>query len=1031
MPKPVSKPVSKTKNSVTPRVGTWSALALSLLAVPSFSADIDVLIIGSTTDSTADGAVSGTSSAFDPTAVRTYLQSILAGAGVGTVNVALENRGYPYDLAAWFHYPTPADVETTTRWPNLRGEKGTDWDYVVVIGDAYSMEYMPGLYAHGVAMIAQEVAKGGAETVLLMPWPGKTSTSSVAHYKEIVYRTGRSGGYKVAPAALAWQASGLPTGTTHPTADGAFIAASSIYSAIWNKSASTSTYVYKDNLADTAHTTFVANNTATQYTGKFTFQNPFLMLGDKRRDVHFSEKGTSTEQDFKNSVIEAMGRARVTNTNSSYSDKYSSNTPADDGKGWPTANAMPIAWNHGRKFSELGKEYVVNPAYWQLGMGFMYQNNTWSSTVAAANDTHLGQIFSSEIYLANFMKGQDNTARLIPWRLIWAQMHKYNSTLNPLRDGSGPHLNVDLHKSVGTYMYTLYSGRCPLDAQPSPMTTTWFAQKTGYETAWRLGRCQTRAPGFKVMPSAATQKTIPGGGSEIMSVQFILPPTSNVTVNMSLSNPAVATLDKSTLTFTPSNYATPQTVTVTASTSVTADQLFNVQFATVSSDEVYHQLDDAWSYTAKASTLPSVAWTSAGQASVNESGTLTVTAQLSATSTSSVTIPFTVTGTSDSADRTISASPITITAGNTTGSATITITGDTTDEVNETVILTMGTPTNANKGATTVHTATITDDDGAPPANVPPTVSITAPDGSDIFAAPADIAVSATANDSDGTVTKVEFLVDGIVKATDLTLPYTYAWNAVTAGTYQLTARVTDNSGAITTSAVINVTVEDDTALPPAKPAIPTVAGNGTSTPMLSGVTEPGATVHIVVNGSEIGQATAGSGGAWSYTLSGLAAGTHAVTVSAENAGGNSPLSDPLTVTIVSGGGTTPAKPATPTATGDGTSTPTLSGVTDPAATVHIMVDGIEVGQVTAGSDGSWSYVLSGLSAGAHSVTVVAENNAGNSPASSPLNVTVAASGGGGDASSGGGSGGGCGLGAVSSLMLLMLMLMTRFARQR
>ena len=168
--------------------------------------------------------------------------------------MAVENRGSPYDLAAWFHYPLPADVETTTRWPNLRGEAGTDWDYVIVIGDPGTMETMPGLYAQGVAVIAQEVAKGGAETVLLMPW-SKNGSASVAHYKEVVYRAGRSGPYKVAPAALAWVDGGSPnSGTAHPNADGAFIAAASIYSTIWNQSASASTYVYNDALANTVHT---------------------------------------------------------------------------------------------------------------------------------------------------------------------------------------------------------------------------------------------------------------------------------------------------------------------------------------------------------------------------------------------------------------------------------------------------------------------------------------------------------------------------------------------------------------------------------------------------------------------------------------------------------------------------------------------------------------------------------------------------------------------------------------------------------
>ncbi len=112
----------------------------------------------------------------------------------------------------------------------------------------------------------------------------------------------------------------------------------------------------------------------------------------------------------------------------------------------------------------------------------------------------------------------------------------------------------------------------------------------------------------------------------------------------------------------------------------------------------------------------SVAWATANQSSANESGTLTVTAQLSSVSSENVTVPFTVTGTASGADYTISASPITIAAGTTTGTATITITADSIHEVNgETVILTMGTPTNATKGATLVHTATITDDDNTAP----------------------------------------------------------------------------------------------------------------------------------------------------------------------------------------------------------------------------------------------------------------------------------------------------------------------------
>ncbi|OFX86890.1 MAG: hypothetical protein A2W99_04020 [Bacteroidetes bacterium GWF2_33_16] len=112
---------------------------------------------------------------------------------------------------------------------------------------------------------------------------------------------------------------------------------------------------------------------------------------------------------------------------------------------------------------------------------------------------------------------------------------------------------------------------------------------------------------------------------------------------------------------------------------------------------------------------PTVTFTAASQSSANETGTLTITAQLSAASGKNVTVPFTINGSSTATgsgtDYSITGSPLNITAGNTIAEITITITSDVLDENNETVIVDMGTPTNATQGATTSHTATITDDD--------------------------------------------------------------------------------------------------------------------------------------------------------------------------------------------------------------------------------------------------------------------------------------------------------------------------------
>ncbi|MGA2506866.1 MAG: lectin like domain-containing protein, partial [Chitinispirillaceae bacterium] len=120
-----------------------------------------------------------------------------------------------------------------------------------------------------------------------------------------------------------------------------------------------------------------------------------------------------------------------------------------------------------------------------------------------------------------------------------------------------------------------------------------------------------------------------------------------------------------------------------------------------------------WSFT---TALPAVQFTSASQSKSESGGTMTITAQLSGVSGLPVTVPFTLSGTATQGagnDYTITASPITIAAGSTTATITITIINDPLPENNETVIVTMGTPTNATLGATTVHTATIIDDDGA------------------------------------------------------------------------------------------------------------------------------------------------------------------------------------------------------------------------------------------------------------------------------------------------------------------------------
>lgn len=97
---------------------------------------------------------------------------------------------------------------------------------------------------------------------------------------------------------------------------------------------------------------------------------------------------------------------------------------------------------------------------------------------------------------------------------------------------------------------------------------------------------------------------------------------------------------------------------------------------------------------------------------------------------------------------------------------------------------------------------------GASAANLAPTVSTTAPAANATFVAPAAMTLSATAADSDGTITKVAFYKGSTLLGNVTTAPYNYSWTNVAAGTYSITTRATDNLGAVTISAPLTVTVK-------------------------------------------------------------------------------------------------------------------------------------------------------------------------------------------------------------------------------
>ncbi len=92
-------------------------------------------------------------------------------------------------------------------------------------------------------------------------------------------------------------------------------------------------------------------------------------------------------------------------------------------------------------------------------------------------------------------------------------------------------------------------------------------------------------------------------------------------------------------------------------------------------------------------------------------------------------------------------------------------------------------------------------------ANTNPTVNITSPGNNATFQTGATVTINATAADNGGAISKVEFFNGTAKLGEDLTSPYSFSWTNVPAGTFSLTAKATDNQGATTTSAVVNISV--------------------------------------------------------------------------------------------------------------------------------------------------------------------------------------------------------------------------------
>jgi len=185
--------------------------------------------------------------------------------------------------------------------------------------------------------------------------------------------------------------------------------------------------------------------------------------------------------------------------------------------------------------------------------------------------------------------------------------------------------------------------------------------------------------------------------------------------------------------------------------------------------------------------------------------------------------------------------------------------------------------------------------------NAAPTAVITSPTIGSSFTASANITISATALDSDGSVSLVEFYNGNTKLGSKSSAPFTFIWNNVNAGNYSLTVTATDNLNAKTTSSSISISVVNVGSKPNQPPIVKILnPSKGIKFEKLSTITidaiasDPDGSVNKVefYNGSvRLVELTSAP---YTYTWKDVAAGNYSITAIATDNLNDTTISSPV-----------------------------------------------------------------------------------------------------------------------------------------
>lgn len=279
--------------------------------------------------------------------------------------------------------------------------------------------------------------------------------------------------------------------------------------------------------------------------------------------------------------------------------------------------------------------------------------------------------------------------------------------------------------------------------------------------------------------------------------------------------------------------------------------------------------------------------------------------------------------------------------------------------------------------------------------NRPPAVSLTAPANGAMFTAPASLSLQASASDSDGVITRVEFYQGTTKIGEDLYAPYETPLNGLPIGTYQLMARAFDSLGAYTDSAVVTIAVQAPNQ-PPSVALVAPPSGVGFTAPasltLVATATDLDGTiakVEFYQGATKLGEDTSAP---YELAVADLPSGSYSFSARALDNVNATTTSESISVTVTSPNlaptvaVTTPAEGTIFTVPATVLLTATASDLDGSITKVEFFHGLTKLGEVASAP---FEFMWAGVPPGAYSLTARAYDNAGASTVSAARSFVV------------------------------------------